>query len=156
MVIPRHADVFCVTLEIVSQYNTPIIPRGVGSSLSGQTIGSGLIIDHSKFINRILTINTEEKWVEAETGVALDVLNAQLLKSGLMVGPDPTSSAVATIGGMTGNNSTGAHSFKYGMFAADHVHELEAVLVDGRKALFNEKTLNELDFLSPKSALNDS
>jgi FAD/FMN-containing dehydrogenase/Fe-S oxidoreductase len=155
VVIPRDTDDICAAVELAGRYQVPVIPRGGGSSLSGQTIGTGLIIDHSKYLNRILTVNTEEKWVEAETGVVLDVLNKRLLNDGLMVGPDPSSSAVATIGGMAGNNSTGSHSFRYRMFS-DHVHELEGILADGKKTLFNKKNLADLGYLSNLSGIEGS
>jgi len=152
VVIPRNTDDVCATIELANKYNIPIIPRGGGSSLSGQTVGTGLVIDHSKYLNRIINLNIEEKWVEAETGVVLDYLNTHLSKNGLMVGPDPSSSAVATIGGMAGNNSTGSHSFKYGMMA-DHIQELEVVLSDGRKTLLNAKSLKELPSLSKREGI---
>ena len=152
IVIPKSVDDICATIEIAGRHNIPIIPRGGGSSLSGQTINTGLIIDHSKYLNRIIQLNVEEKWVEVEVGLVLDVLNSTLTPHGLMVGPDPASSAVATLGGMAGNNSTGSHSFKYGMIA-DHIHEVEVVLSDGRKSLFNEKGLDELALLAKKEGI---
>ncbi len=147
VVIPKDTDDICAAVELAGRFQVPVIPRGGGSSLSGQTIGIGLVIDHSKYINRILKVNVEERWAEVESGVVLDVLNQRLMRDGLMVGPDPSSSAVATIGGMAGNNSTGSHSFKYGMFA-DHLYDLEAVLSDGRKTQFNEKNLADLGYLA--------
>jgi FAD/FMN-containing dehydrogenase/Fe-S oxidoreductase len=152
VVIPKNVDDICAAVELAEKYETPIIPRGGGSSLSGQTIGTGLIIDYSRYLNRIVNLNIDEKWVNVESGVVLDFLNAQLYKHGLMVGLDPSSSAVATLGGMAGNNSTGSHSFKYGMFA-DHVHELEVVLADGQKAVFNEKGMDELAILSKRKGI---
>lgn len=153
VVIPKDSEDVSAAITLASQYEVPIIPRGGGSSLSGQTIGTGLIIDHSKYMNRIIEVNADDKWVEAESGVVLDVLNSCLLRDQLMVGPDPSSSAVATLGGMAGNNSTGSHSIKYGMFA-DHIKELEAVLSDGNIVRFKEEEVSRLDsFASQKGVL---
>ena len=115
--------------------------------MSGQTVGTGLIIDHSKYLNRILQINQEEQWVEVESGVVLDALNTALSPCGLMVGPDPSSSAVATIGGMAGNNSTGSHSFVHGMMT-DHILNMEVITPDGSKLLLAPKTKDELQALA--------
>ncbi len=155
VVLPKHLDDISAAVSLASQFEVPVIPRGGGSSLSGQTIGTGLIIDHSKYLNRILEVNTEERWVEAESGVVLDVLNNRLLKDQLMVGPDPSSSAVATLGGMAGNNSTGSHSIKYGMFA-DHVPELEAVLSDGSLTRFKDVEVSRLESFTRQEGIQGS
>lgn len=153
VVIPRTvADVQAV-MKIAANRNISIIPRGGGSSVSGQTVGTGLVVDLSKYLNTVVELNVAERWVEVETGVVLDVLNASLAKHGLMVGPDPSSSAVATIGGMAGNNSTGSHSFVYGM-TADHVHALEVVLSDGSLARFEDKTDHETRTLAAETSLS--
>jgi FAD/FMN-containing dehydrogenase/Fe-S oxidoreductase len=152
VVIPRDADDICAAMETASRHGVAIISRGGGSSLTGQTVGTGLIVDHSKYLDKILEINPEEKWAWVESGVVLDCLNAVLAPCGLMVGPDPSSSAVATIGGMAGNNSTGSHSFRYGMIA-DHILEMEVVLADGSKALLNDKDTAAVDFLARQNTL---
>ena len=152
VVIPRNVDDVQAAVAVAGRFGVPVIPRGGGSSVSGQTVGTGLVIDHSKYLNRILQVNTEEQWVEVEAGVVLDTLNASLAIHGLMVGPDPSSSAVATVGGMAGNNSTGSHSFVYGMMS-DHIDALEVVLSDGSKAVLNPKTSGELNFLMAQKTL---
>lgn len=152
VLIPRHIEDIQVAMQIAGRYNIPVIPRGGGSSVSGQTVGTGLVIDHSKYLNKIIHINPEERWAEVESGVVLDVLNAALAKHGLMVGPDPSSSAVATIGGMAGNNSTGAHSFVYGMMA-DHIEALEVVLADGSLVRLEEKSADEQATLAKNESL---
>lgn len=151
VVIPKTIEDICTTIKIADRYHVPIVPRGGGSSLSGQTVTTGLIIDHSKYLNKILKLNTTENWVEVEAGVVLDYLNAYLADYGLMVGPDPSSSAVATIGGMAGNNSTGSHSFKYRMIA-DHIHQLEVVLADGSRAVLDNKTKDEVTHLAKQNS----
>ncbi|MFV0437783.1 MAG: FAD-binding and (Fe-S)-binding domain-containing protein [Desulfopila sp.] len=152
VVIPRNSDDVQAAIEIAGKCKIPIIPRGGGSSVSGQTVGTGLVIDHSKYINDIIELNIEEQWVEVESGVVLDVLNGQLAPHGLMVGPDPSSSAVATIGGMAGNNSTGSHSFVHGMMT-DHIHQLEVVGADGSKLLLGPKTTKEIQELATRTTL---
>ena len=152
VVIPRDVDDICAVMEITSRHGVAVISRGGGSSLTGQSVGTGLIVDHSKYLNKILEINAEEKWVRVQSGVVLDCLNAALATHGLMVGPDPSSSAVATIGGMAGNNSTGSHSFRYGMIA-DHIQEMAVVLSDGSKALLNGKDPAAVDFLARQNTL---
>ena len=152
VVIPRDVDDIQAAMEIAARRGIAVIPRGGGSSLSGQTVGTGLIIDHSKYLDKILEINADEKWVRVESGVVLDCLNAALAPHDLMVGPDPASSPVATLGGMAGNNSTGSHSFRYGMIA-DHILEMEVVLSDGSKALFDAKDGAAMDALARQDSL---
>ncbi len=139
VVIPANIDDICAGVRIAGKYGVSIIPRGGGSSLSGQTVGPGIVFDLSKYVNHILEINVEEQWADVESGVVLDVLNAALLPHGLMVGPDPSSGAVATLGGMAGNNSTGSHSIKYRMIV-DHIHEMDVVLADGTRATLGPKS----------------
>lgn len=152
VLLPRDTDDIQAAMEISGQYGVPIIPRGGGSSLSGQTVGTGLVLDLSKYLKNILEINPEEKWVRVEPGVVLEPLNARLAEHGLMVGPDPSSSMVATLGGMAGNNSTGSHSFRYGMIA-DHIHEMDVVLVDGSKATFSDKDSGAIKGLAQRDSL---
>lgn len=143
VIMPKHVDEIAATMEIGADYGMSVIPRGGGSSVSGQTVGPGIVIDHTKYLNRLLEVNSEEQWVWVEAGMSLDSLNAALQPLGMMVGPDPSSSAVATIGGMTGNNSTGSHSIKYKQIA-DHILEMEVILSNGEIATFSHKTAEEI------------
>ena len=111
----------------------PIVPRGAATSLSGQTIGPAIIIDFSKYLNRIGIVDRDAMTVRVEPGVVLDQLNAHLKPLGLMFGPDVSTSDRATIGGMIGNNSAGARSLRFGK-TVDHVHAVEVVLADGTTA----------------------
>jgi len=120
VVIPKNDDDIAQTLEIASKYDVAILPRGSGSSLAGQAVGHALVIDLSKYFNQILEVNAEEKTVRVQAGMFLDQLNKNLLNYGLKFGPDPSSGKIATIGGVVGNNATGAHSILYGM-AGDNV-----------------------------------
>jgi len=150
--IPRDADDVAAVVKTAARHGASIVPRGGGSSLSGQTIGAGVIIDHSRYMDGILELNAEAKWVRVQSGMVLDQLNNALKNHGLMVGPDPASSMVATLGGMTGNNSTGSHSIVYGMMA-DFVREVDVVLSDGTQVRFGPKTPEEVATLVEKDTL---
>jgi FAD/FMN-containing dehydrogenase/Fe-S oxidoreductase len=143
VVIPRSADDIVATMEIAASHSVPILPRGGGSSLAGQTVGAALVIDTSKYMNRVLSFHPEDKSVTVEPGINLDVLNRQVKASGLMFGPDPSSSNRATIGGVIGNNSTGAHSILYGM-TADHVRSARIHLADSGTVDLGPATMAEL------------
>jgi FAD/FMN-containing dehydrogenase/Fe-S oxidoreductase len=111
--------------------------RGGGTSQAGQAIGEGLQVDISKYFNRVLEVNAEERWARVEPGVVLDELNAQLAPLGLRFAPDISTASRATIGGMMANNSAGARSVLYGK-TIDHVLEQTVVLADGSIAEFRE------------------
>ncbi len=136
VVIPRNVEDVSKTLEIASDYGVAILPRGSGSSLAGQAVGHALIIDLSKYLNEILEVNTEEKTVRVQSGMFLEQLNRELKPRGLMFGPDPSSARIATIGGVVGNNATGAHSILYGM-AGDNVAACRLLLNKGEPVELN-------------------
>jgi FAD/FMN-containing dehydrogenase/Fe-S oxidoreductase len=123
VVIPRSQDDARRALEIAVEANVPILPRGAGTSQCGQTVGQALVIDNSKFLNSIGTLDVEARTVWVEPGVVLDELNARLKPHGLWYPVDVSTSAQATLGGMTANNSCGARSIRYG----NMVHNVEAV-----------------------------
>lgn len=130
VVVPRTGDDVIAAIEMATSHGVPILPRGGGSSLAGQTVGAALVIDMSKYLNRILAFHPEARTVTVEPGINLDMLNRHVKPHGLMFGPDPSSSNRATIGGVIGNNSAGAHSILYGM-TADHILGTRARLADG-------------------------
>lgn len=107
-----------------------IIPRTAGTSLAGQVVGAGIIVDVSKHFTQILEVNKAEKWVRVQPGVVRDVLNIELKKHGLFFGPETSTANRAMIGGMVGNNSCGSNSVIYGS-TREHLMEVEAVLADG-------------------------
>lgn len=150
VVLPRDAEDLAAVIGLAARHDVPIIPRGGGTSLSGQTVGPALILDLSRYMDGIPEINPDERWVRVEAGVVLDRLHTALRPYGLMVGPDPASSAAATIGGMTGNNSTGAHSIVHGMMA-DHVREVTVILADGTLAHLCSKTTETATALALQS-----
>ena len=127
---PATAADVAATVKACAHFRVPLTARGGGTSQAGQSIGSGLILDCSKHFNRVLEVNTEERWVRVEPGCVLDDLNAALKPHGLLFAPDISTSNRATIGGMIANNSSGARSVLYGK-TIDHVLELHVALADG-------------------------
>src|SRR5688500_5099677 len=107
--------------------------RGGGTSQAGQAIGSGIIVDTSKYFNRLLEVNTAERWARVQPGIVLDELNAALLPHRLRFAPDISSASRATVGGMIANNSAGARSVIYGK-SIDHVLELDVIFADSSVA----------------------
>lgn len=110
-----------------------LIPRAAGTSLAGQCVGDGLVVDIGRHMNRVLELNVEERWVRVQPGVILDDLNRFLAPHGLFFGPDTSTASRCMIGGMIGNNSCGTHSILYGT-TRDHVLDLEVVFADGTVA----------------------
>ncbi len=131
--IPKTQDDLQAAVELAAKYRIPILPRGSGSSLGGQAIGEALILDCSRYLDSIIEIDPETHSAIVEPGVILASLNRQAAKHGLMFGPDPASAERATLGGVIGNNATGAHSILYGM-SADHLIEADVILGDGALA----------------------
>ena len=152
VVIPRHPDDIVAVTEIINRYGGSLVPRGGGSSVSGQSIGPGVILDYSRYLNHIQEINREERWVRVEAGTVLDRLNTALQPDSLMVGPDPSSAVVATLGGMIANNATGSHSIKYRMMV-NHVQEVDVILSDGSRVCFSPKTPAEVETLAKHASL---
>ncbi len=133
VLIPRSKEDVQTAVSLAARYHIPILPRGGGSSLAGQATNAALVVDTTRYLDRIIEVNAEEKWVRAEAGVVLAQLNAHLRPYGLKYGPDPASANRAVLGGVVGNNSSGSHSILYGM-SADHVLAAEVVLADGALA----------------------
>ncbi len=133
--IPRDEAEITAAIEIAGRHNVPILARGGGSSLAGQTVGQALVLDFSRYLDRILEVNPETKTVRTQPGITLSSLNKSLSPYGIMYGPDPASGERATMGGILGNNSTGAHSIVYGM-TVDHVLTTDVILADGTRARF--------------------
>lgn len=130
VVVPRDRQDVAAVVKYAAAREIPVTPRGAGSGLAGQTLGPGIILDFSKYMNRILETDQVHSTVRVEPGVVLGDLNRHLRKFGLWFPPDPSSGDVATLGGMIANNAAGAHSVKYGA-TRDYVAGLECVLDDG-------------------------
>ena len=141
VVIPRTQEDLIAVVELAAKYKVPILPRGSGSSLAGQAIGKALILDCSRYLDHLpFGLNVESQTAVVEPGVILARLNKEAARFGLMFGPDPASAERATMGGVIGNNATGAHSILYGM-TADHLVSADVILADGSLATwgnFNE------------------
>ncbi|GAB2540072.1 FAD-binding and (Fe-S)-binding domain-containing protein [Nocardia heshunensis] len=129
---PRHAEDVAAAVEVAAELGVPVVARGAGTSLAGQTVGPGLVLDMSRHMNRII-IDAESRTALVEAGVVQDQLNKAAAAHGLMFGPDTSTSNRATIGGMIGNNSAGSGSLTFGM-TIDHVRVLDVVLADGSRA----------------------
>ena len=127
---PKTDDDLQIIMEYSLQNNIPITPRGGGTSLAGATVGDGIIIDFSMFMNKVLDYNPEENWVEVQPGIILDELNRYMAPENKIFGPDPSTSNRGNIGGAIGNNSCGAHSLLYGK-TIDNVIELNAYTAGG-------------------------
>src|SRR4029453_6388639 len=143
VVIPKHKQDVATAVQLAAKHGLPILPRGGGTSLSGQTVGHAIHLDFSKYMNEVLEFNAEERWVRLQPGLVQDVLNGFLRPKGFLLGPDTASSSRATLGGMMGNNSAGARSILYGK-TIDHVLEMTVVLSDGEEAVFGPLGLKQL------------
>ena len=137
VVVAKNRQDILRSLDICRRFRCPLTLRGGGTSQGGQSIGSGLQLDISKYYNRLLEVNAEERWVRVEPGIVLDELNAQLAPLGFRFAPDISTASRATIGGMMGNNSCGARSVLYGK-TIDHVLEQTVALSDGSVVQFRE------------------
>jgi FAD/FMN-containing dehydrogenase/Fe-S oxidoreductase len=131
-------------LSFAAREKKSITMRAGGTSLAGQVVGSGMVVDVSRHMNRILEINKEDKWVRIEPGVVLDELNMELQKHGLFFGPETSTSNRCNLGGMLGNNACGSHSLVYGS-TRDHVIEIKTILSDGSEAVFGPLDKNGFD-----------
>jgi FAD/FMN-containing dehydrogenase/Fe-S oxidoreductase len=131
LVIAQDEEDVVALVRTAAERGVSILPRGGGTSLAGQAVGASIHLDFSKYMNRILELDVEQRWVRLQPGVVLDELNAYLRPHGLFFAPDVSTSNRANIGGMLGNNSCGARSIIYGK-TIDHVLELKVVLADGQ------------------------
>lgn len=122
-------------IAFAHQHQTSLIPRTAGTSLAGQCVGDGIVVDVSKHFTKILAVNTKENWVRVQPGVVRDELNNYLKPHGLFFGPNTSTANRAMIGGMVGNNSCGSYSIVYGT-TRDHTLEVTALLSDGSEVVF--------------------
>jgi FAD/FMN-containing dehydrogenase/Fe-S oxidoreductase len=131
-------------VKLASAEGFSIIPRAAGTSLAGQVVGKGLVVDVSKHLNKILEINKDERWARVEPGVVLDELNLAVADFGLCFGPETSTSNRCCFAGMVGNNSCGSHSLVHGS-TRDHLLETEMVLCDGSVACFKSCSVEEFE-----------
>jgi FAD/FMN-containing dehydrogenase/Fe-S oxidoreductase len=151
VVVPRTRDDVAATVAAAIDHGLAIVPRGAGTSLSGQSIGNGLVIDFSKYMNRV-EIDAHSRTARVQPGVVLDQLNAAAARHGLQFGPDVATSSRANIGGMIGNNSAGARSIWHGK-TVDSVIALDLVLADASVATFAPVTPRELEAQQARDGL---
>ena len=107
VVVPRDREDVVTAVRLAAEHGVPVLPRGGGTSLAGQTVGAAVVVDFSKHVNRLLELNVDERWARVEPGLVRDELNALVAKHGLHFAPDPATSSRANVGGMIGNNSSG-------------------------------------------------
>ncbi|MFP4046840.1 MAG: FAD-binding and (Fe-S)-binding domain-containing protein [Bacteroidales bacterium] len=141
---PKHKEDIRKLIEFANRTNTGLIPRTAGTSLAGQVVGSGIVVDVSRYMNDILEFNKDEKWVKVQPGVILDDLNLFLEKHGLFFGPETSTSNRCMLGGMVGNNACGAHSILYGS-TRDHTIAVKGFLSDGTEVEFTNLKKNEFE-----------
>jgi FAD/FMN-containing dehydrogenase/Fe-S oxidoreductase len=151
VVFPATAADVRAVVQVCTRFRVPITARGGGTSQAGQSIGPGVVLDCSKHLNRILEINTQERWARVEPGCVLDDLNQALAPSRLLFAPDISTSNRATIGGMIANNASGARSVYYGK-TIDHVLELKTVVTDG--SILELKPLSPTELEAKRSQPN--
>ena len=149
--IPKTVEDIQKLILFAKKEETSLIPRTAGTSLAGQVVGSGIIVDVSREFTRIIEINTEEHWVRVEPGVIRDELNMFLKPYGFLFGPETSTANRAMIGGMVGNNSCGSNSVVYGS-TRDHLLEVKALLSDGTTHVF--RALSDEDFGAMTRAKN--
>src|SRR6266478_5308034 len=132
VVLPRGVEDVIQTVALCRRYAVPLLPRGGGTGLAGQSCNTAVILDMSKYMRAIREIDPGQKIARVQPGVVLDVLRAAAERSHLTFGPDPATHAQCTLGGMIGNNSCGTHSIMAGR-TSDCVEELDVLLHDGTR-----------------------
>ena len=137
VVVPKTEEDVLATISIANDTGVSVTMRGGGTSQCGQTVGDGIIVDVSKHLNRLISVDPETRRVVVQPGIVLDQLNALLKPHTLFFPVDVSTSSRATIGGMTANNSCGARSIRYGKMV-DNVRAVDAVLADGNHMHFGE------------------
>ncbi|MEW5846925.1 MAG: FAD-linked oxidase C-terminal domain-containing protein [Bacteroidota bacterium] len=140
---PQSTSDIKLIVSFAKQHKIPLIPRAAGTSLAGQVVGKGIVVDISKHFRKIISLDIDNKRVTVEPGVILDELNLFLKPYGLFFGPETSTSNRCTLSGMVGNNSCGSHSLVYGS-TRDHLHSVKMILDDGNEYFFGE--LNQKEF----------
>ncbi len=139
---PKDKEDIKLLIHFANDHKTSLIPRAAGTSLAGQCVGDGIVVDVSKYFTKIIYVDSDNETVTLEPGVIRDELNNYLESYGLFFGPNTSTSNRCMMGGMVGNNSSGTTSIKYGV-TRDKVIELKAILSDGTEVVFGELTSEE-------------
>ncbi|TWT92196.1 FAD-binding and (Fe-S)-binding domain-containing protein [Neorhodopirellula pilleata] len=140
--IPRCEDDLSLLIRFANEHHVGLIPRTAGTSLAGQVVGSGIVVDVSKYFNQILEIDESHRTVRVQPGVIRNELNQALKPHGLLFGPETSTQNRAMIGGMVGNNSCGSNSIRYGS-TRDHLVEVRGFLSDGSMVVFGPVTAEQ-------------
>jgi FAD/FMN-containing dehydrogenase len=143
VVIPRSVEDIVETLDICREHGVPILPRGGGTSQNGQCVNVAVVIDTSKYLNRVLAIDPQAMTARVEPGTVCDTLRNAAEKHALTFGPDPATHSRCTLGGMIGNNSCGAHSVMAGK-TVDNIESLDIVTYDGLRLTVGPTSEDEL------------
>ena len=141
---PKDSNDLRKLIAFADKHKTSLIPRTAGTSLAGQVVGNGIVVDISKYFTEILEVNEKERWVRVQPGVILDELNMFLKSYGLFFGPETSTSSRCMIGGMVGNNACGSHSIIYGT-TRDHTLATKVLLSDGSEVEF--ESINKEEFI---------
>ena len=152
VVFPRDAGDVQAAVEVADRHGVPVLPRGGGTSLAGQTVGPAVVLDFSRHMHSIVSLDRESGAARVQPGVVQDDLNRAAAPLGLLFAPDTSTGNRATIGGMIGNNSCGARSARYGM-TIDHVRALDVVLSDASTARLAPATPEEVALRARASTL---
>jgi len=144
VIVPKNTNDIEQIVNYAAKHKLPLIPRAAGTSLAGQVVGGGIVVDISKNLNQIIELNTNEKWVKVEPGVILDELNRFLFAENLFFGPETSTANRCMIGGMVGNNACGLHAVVYGT-TRDHILEATGYLSDGSKVTFKPLLKHEFE-----------
>lgn len=147
VVVPEDAGDVQAAVLLAAEVGVPVLPRGGGTALAGQTVGPALVLDFTKRMHRILEIDPERQQARVQPGVGLERLNRAAAAHGLQFGPDPATQRQCALGGMIGNNSCGARSLVYGK-TGDHVHGLDCVLAGGESVHFGSVSRDAVSTLS--------
>src|ERR1035438_8080724 len=146
LVVPRDAEDVKAAVAVCRNYGAPVLARGAGTSLAGQCCNVAVVLDFTKYMNRILELNSEDRYARVQPGVILDTLRNLAERHQLTFAPDPSTHNRCTIGGMIGNNSCGTHSLLGGK-TVDNVEELRILLYDGTEMTVGPATENELNLI---------
>jgi len=146
LVIPRDAEDVKAAVSVCRRFDAPVLPRGAGTSLAGQCCNVAVVLDFTKYMNRILELDSEKKYARVQPGVVLDTLRNLAERHQLTFAPDPSTHNRCTIGGMIGNNSCGTHSLLGGK-TVDNVEELRILLFDGTEMTVGPTTEDEVDLI---------
>ncbi|MFF8972345.1 FAD-binding and (Fe-S)-binding domain-containing protein [Streptomyces sp. NPDC014995] len=148
VVAPRDADDVAAVLEVCRAHGVPVVPRGAGTSIAGQATGTGVVLDFTRYLNRLIALDPVARTAVVQPGLVLDRLQEAAAPHGLRFGPDPATHSRCTLGGMIGNNSCGSHSVAWGT-TADSVRELSVVTARGRRLRLGREWAGAPDGLRP-------